>query len=99
MSWEARFISLAQLAGAHLGLGIKVGDAGHLDEFFLRLLEACDGIALPRLPAAFIGLHREDNHCWVSSCSSFLRWTGVILGQMRSSIWPSRMSCWLRWSC
>ncbi len=40
-----------------LGPGIEVGDTGHLDKFFLRLLEARDGIALPgfRLPplAAF----------------------------------------------
>src|SRR5260370_37017642 len=43
---------LAQLAGAHLGLGIEVGDAGYLDELLLRLLEARNGIALPcfRLP-------------------------------------------------
>jgi hypothetical protein len=32
--------------------GIEVGEAGHLDEFLLRLPEAGDGIALPcfRLP-------------------------------------------------
>ena len=43
---------LAQLAGVRLGLGIEVGDAGHLDKLLLRLPEARDGIALPyfRLP-------------------------------------------------
>src|SRR5216684_2851522 len=37
---------LAQLGAARLGLGIEVRQAGDLDEFFLRLLEARDRIAL-----------------------------------------------------
>src|SRR6266852_7450525 len=41
------FHFLAQFGAARLGLGIEVGDTGHLDELFLRLLEARDGIALP----------------------------------------------------
>ena len=45
---------LAQLAGVRLGLGIEVGDAGHLDELLLRLLEARDGIALPRFRLSFL---------------------------------------------
>ena len=44
---KACFISLTQLAGVCLGLGIQVGDPGHLDEFFLRLLEARDSDAGP----------------------------------------------------
>src|SRR5260370_35877744 len=53
---------LAQLAGTCLGLGIEVGDAGHLAKLLLRLPEARDGIALPcfRLPslALFLRLPR-----------------------------------------
>src|SRR6266851_5184216 len=50
------FHFLAQLGAARLGLGIKVGDAGHLDEFFLRVLEARDGIALIGFRLAFPAL-------------------------------------------
>src|SRR5216684_2513403 len=44
----------AQFGAARLGFGIEVGDTGHLDEVFLRLLEARDGVALPgfRFPLA-----------------------------------------------
>jgi hypothetical protein len=44
---KACFISLTQLAVVCLGLGIQVADPGHLDEFFLRLLEARDSDAGP----------------------------------------------------
>jgi hypothetical protein len=51
------FHLVAQLAGASLGFGVEVGDAGHLDEFFLRLLETRDGIALPCFrPLSFLAL-------------------------------------------
>src|SRR5260370_16261995 len=66
---------LAQFGAAHLGLGIEVGHPGHLNEFFLRRLEARDWIALPgfrfprlatffRLPLALrlfslLSLHRR----------------------------------------
>ena len=56
ISWEARFISSRSSAAARLGLGIEVGEAGHLDEFLLRLLEARDRIALPRFRLALLAL-------------------------------------------
>jgi len=39
---------VSELGAAGLGLGIEIGKVGHLDEVFLRLLEAGDRIALPR---------------------------------------------------
>lgn len=45
IAWDACFIS--SRSSALRTLGIEVGHPGHLNEFFLRLLEARDGIALP----------------------------------------------------
>jgi hypothetical protein len=47
IAWDACFISSRSSALRTLALGIEVGHPGHLNEFFLRLLEARDGIALP----------------------------------------------------
>jgi hypothetical protein len=72
ISWDARFIIFAKLGATYFGLGIEVGEAGDLDELFLRLLEARNGIALPcfRLSlSAFLSVSRSGRRV----CSRYSR--------------------------
>lgn len=53
------FAPLARIVGACLRLVIDIGDAGHLDEHFPRLIQAPDGIRLPRFGLLSAASRRE----------------------------------------